>query len=160
MSWTKRELIAQAFGKIGLASYAFDLSAEQLQSALRDLDSMMAYWNSMGIRLGYPSPSTAGGSRLAESAGVSDVVIEAITTNLAMRLAWTLGKTVPAELRVAARQTYDVLLARAVVPIRAQLPSGTPAGAGNRIWRGVDDPFLDEPDVPLDAGPDSELDFK
>ena len=52
MGWTKREYIEQAFEEIGLASYVFDLTPEQLQSALRKLDAMLAEWNAKGLRLG------------------------------------------------------------------------------------------------------------
>ena len=48
MGWTKRQFVAQAFEEIGLASYVFDLTPEQLQSALRRLDTMMAAWNALG----------------------------------------------------------------------------------------------------------------
>jgi hypothetical protein len=54
MGYTKRQFISAAFEEIGLASYVFDLQPEQLQSALRRLDAMMADWNAKGIRLGYP----------------------------------------------------------------------------------------------------------
>ena len=40
MGWTKRQFVTQAFEEIGLASYVFDLTPEQLQSALRRLDAM------------------------------------------------------------------------------------------------------------------------
>lgn len=56
MGWTKRQFVTQAFEEIGLASYVFDLTPEQLDSALRRLDTMIASWNALGIRLGYPLP--------------------------------------------------------------------------------------------------------
>ena len=59
MGYKKRQFISAAFEEIGLASYVFDLQPEQLQSALRRLDAMMADWNAKGIRLGYPAPRTA-----------------------------------------------------------------------------------------------------
>ena len=51
MGWTKRQYIEQAFEEVGLAAYVFDLTPEQLQSALRKLDAMMAEWNAKGLRL-------------------------------------------------------------------------------------------------------------
>jgi hypothetical protein len=57
MGYSKRQFISAAFEEIGLASYVFDLQPEQLQSAMRRLDAMMADWNGKGIRLGYPLPS-------------------------------------------------------------------------------------------------------
>jgi len=58
MSWTKRQFITQAFEEIGLAAYVFDLTAEQLDSALRRMDSMVAGWNANGVRIGYPLPGS------------------------------------------------------------------------------------------------------
>ena len=160
MSWSKQELIVQAFEEIGLASYVFDLSAEQLQSALRKLDAMMAAWNARGLRLGYPVPSTAGGSLLADSSNLKDEANEAVYMNLALKLASTLGKPVSQELKDAAKLGYNTLLSQASVPPEQQFPKDMPAGAGNK-WRNQNRrPFLDDPTEGLDAGPDSDLDFE
>ena len=59
MSWTKRQFINAALEEIGLASYVFDIQPEELESALRRLDAMMADWNAKGIRIGYPLSSIA-----------------------------------------------------------------------------------------------------
>lgn len=154
MSWTKRQLVVQAFEQIGLASYVFDLPAEQLASSLRQLDAMLAVWNARGLRLGYPLPSTAGGSTLDESSNIPDSAIEAVVSNLALRLAPGVGKTVSPELKIVAKQGYDVLLARAAIPPEIQMPVGTPAGAGNKGQTALNDP-----DSNLAAGADSELEF-
>lgn len=156
MGWTKRQLILQAFEAIGLASHTFDLSAEQEQSALRQLDSMMATWNGRGLRLGYPIPSTAGGSRLAEDSEVPDRANEAIYLNLAIRLASGVGRQVSIELKESAKQAYDALLSRSAMPSEMQLPSGVPAGAGHK---NSERPFLDPPEDNLLVGPDGELDL-
>ena len=94
MGWTKRQFIEQAFDEIGLASYAFDLTPEQMQSALRRLDTMIAAWNALGIRLGYPLPSSPQDSDLDEQTNVPDRSNEAIYTNLAIKLAPSYGKQV------------------------------------------------------------------
>ena len=72
MGYTKRQFISAAFEEIGLASYVFDLQPEQLESALRRLDAMMADWNAKGIRLGYPLPSSPQDSSLDEETLVPD----------------------------------------------------------------------------------------
>ncbi|MFA6093973.1 MAG: packaged DNA stabilization gp4 family protein [Elusimicrobiota bacterium] len=158
MGWSKQDLIKRAFGKIGLAPSVFDLSAEQLQDALQDLDAMMAAWNARGIRLGYPLPSTAGGSLPADDSGLPDAANEAVVANLALRLAEDLGKAVSPRLALIAKQGYDTLLARAALPPQMKMPSGMPAGAGQE--RGSGRPFLDPPDDDLEAGPDGVLEFK
>ena len=82
MGWTKRQFVTQAFEEIGLASYVFDLTPEQLQSALRRLDTMIAAWNALGIRLGYPLPSSPQDSDLDEPTLVPDWANEAIITSI------------------------------------------------------------------------------
>lgn len=156
MGWTKRQLIIQAFESIGLASYVFDLSAEQLASALRQLNGMMAAWNAQGIRVGYAASSTPESDAQDDASGLPDSANEAVYQNLAIRLAATVGKTVSIELKVSAKKAYDTLLAKSAAPILQQMPSGMPAGAG---WRSQNRTFLDDPVDPLEAGPDAELDF-
>jgi hypothetical protein len=48
VGYTKRQFVTSAFEEIGLADYVFDLQPEQLEGALRRLDSMMAEWNAAG----------------------------------------------------------------------------------------------------------------
>lgn len=158
MGWTKRQFVYQAFEEIGYASYAYDLEPEQLEAAMRRLDSMMATWNGKGVRLGYPVPSSPELSDLDAETGVPDRANEAIYLNLALRIAPTVGKVVAAETKAAAKMAYNEVLQNAVMPSEMQFPSTMPAGAGNKPWR-YDDPFLQEPDDPLDTGPDGEIDL-
>jgi hypothetical protein len=158
MGWTKRQFVVQAFDEIGLASYVFDLTPEQLESALRRLDSMMAMWNAKGIRLGYPLPSSPSSSDLDTPTNVPDSSNEAIYANLAVRLAPSVGKTVAPETKATAKAAYDLLLSLAAVPPEMQLPSSMPAGAGNKPHQ-LDQPFLSPPTATLDAGGDSVIDF-
>ncbi len=153
MGWSKRDVVVQAFEEIGLSES--DLSAEQLQSGMRKLDAMMAFFNARGIRLGYPIPSTANGGDLADPTNLKDEANEAVYTNLAIRLGSAIGRQVSMELKAIAKQGYDSLLARAALPPEVQLPSGTLAGAGNK-GRVV----LADPTSSIDAGPDSKLEFE
>ena len=92
MSWTKLQLIRQAFSQIGLADYDFDLQPEQLQNALFLLDSMMATWNAKGISLSYPTPTSPENSNTSDESNIPDRANEAVYLNLALRIAPTLGK--------------------------------------------------------------------
>jgi hypothetical protein len=159
MSWTKRQFVAAAFDEIGLASYAFDLTPEQLQSALRRLDALVAAWNALGIRLGYPLPSSTQDSDLDEQTNVPDSSIEALYTNLAIKLAPSYGKQVAIETKVTAKESYNTLLSRAALPMLQQLPSTMPSGAGNKPWRTYDNPFLARPVDPVLAGQDGQIEF-
>lgn len=159
MAWTKRELITQAFDVLGYASYNFDLEPEQLQSALRQMDAMLASWNSRGIRLGYPLASSPSASSLDDDSGVPDAAFEAVYMNLAARIGPTIGKMVPPEAKAAARDSYRELLRRAAMPPQMQMPGTLPSGAGNKPWRDNGDPFLREPKDPETVGGDGPLDF-
>lgn len=158
MSWTKRQIITQAFEEIGLAAYVFDLTPEQLQSALNRLDSMMASWNAKGIRLGYPIPSNPDDSDLDQQTGVPDAANEAIYLNLGIRLAPGFGKTVAIETKASAKSSYDTLLSRVAYPIEQQLPGTMPMGAGNKQWA-LNTTFMPSPTEPLLAGQDGPIEF-
>lgn len=156
MSWTKRQLIKQAYAAIGIASYDFDLSAEQLQDALQALDAFMAMLNGKGVRLAYPLPSGALGSDLDEDSGIPDRAIEAVYLGLAIRLAPMEGKTVSPDTKAAAAQAMVRLMS---LPIpQMQLDAlAVPAGSGNVRWNYGWGPMLDPARDPITAGPDSEL---
>ena len=155
MSYTKRQLVEAAMAEIGLASYAFDLMPEQRELALRRLDSMMAEWNTRGLRLGYPVPDNPADSDIDSDSNLPDAAWEAVITNLALRMAPSYGKQVNVETKVTARHALNTILSRASMPSQMKLPS-MPSGAGNKTY---DDPFTSEPTTDLIAGPDATLDF-
>jgi hypothetical protein len=159
MGYSKRQFISAAFEEIGLASYVFDLQPEQLESALRRLDAMMADWNAKGIRLGYPLPSSPQNSSLDEETLVPDSSYEAIICSLGIRLAPSFGKQVMIETKTTAKQGYDILLQRATFPLEKQLPATTPSGAGNKPWRVADNPYVRPPYFPVNAGPDGPIEY-
>lgn len=159
MGWSKRQYVEQAFTEIGLAGYIFDITPEELNTALRQLDSMMAAWNAKGIRLGWPMPSSPQNSDLDDPTEITDAASEAIYCGLAVRIAPTFGKAVGGQTQFLAKQAYDQLLSLASVPPEKQLPRSMPAGAGNKPWRNNNGPFIFPPADPLLAGPDSEIEF-
>lgn len=138
MSWTKRQLIEQAFNEAGLASYVFDLTPEQLQSALRNLDTMMATWAGKGIDLGYVQPATPGASDIDELTAIPDYATEAVYLNLALRIAPGFGRQLMPDTKTNAKAAYDGVLAVAAMPAEMQMPGGVPLGAGHKstLWYG------------------------
>lgn len=160
MGWTKSDLISQAFESVGLASDVFELSAEQQQKALRTLDAMMAEWNGLGIRLGYPVPSNPGASAPNQDSGIPDYANSAVYLSLGIRLAGTVGKPVSSTHLAAAQRGYNSLLSKAAMPPEMQFPTTLPCGAGQKPWRGDNRPFLLEPEDELEAGPDDEITFE
>ena len=157
MSWTKRQIIQQAFDEIGLAPYVFDLTADQLDSALRRLDSLIAMWDSKGIRLGYPLPSSPQNSDIDAQTNMPDKAIEAAFLQLAIRLAPSYGKNVSQDTKAAAKQSYDALLVTFCTPVEMQIPAGYPKGAGYKPYA-IDDQFTSR-EQPITVGSDSILDF-
>jgi hypothetical protein len=150
--------VTAAFEELGLASYVFDLSPEQLEGALRRLDAMMAQWTGQGIRLSYPLPGSPENSDIDAETSVPDSANEAIVAGLAVRLAPSIGKVVQAETKVTAKAAFDVLASRACQPIEMRLPTSMPSGAGTKPWR-RDQPFLYPTDPGIDAGSDGQIEF-
>ena len=123
MSYTKRQLIDAAMNEIGLASYAFDLLPEQRENALRRLDSMMAEWNTRGLRLGYPVSDNPDDSDIDANSNIPDAAWEAVITNLAIRVAPSYGKQINVATATTARHALNTILARASMPSEMKLPS-------------------------------------
>ncbi len=159
MTWTKRQLISSAFESVGMAGYIFDLTPEQIESALRKMDMMLAAWNAKGIRLGYPIPVSPEDSELSDESGIPDAANEAVVYNLGIRLAADFGKVVGAETKMHAKMAYDTLLARAAYPVPYQFPSTLPAGAGNKSTQQRRRVFVTPPTDTVDAGADVPIDF-
>jgi len=159
MSYSKRQFVEAALEEIGLADYVFDLSPEQLQSAVRRMDSMLAAWNAIGIRIGYPLTSNPDDADLDTITAVPDSANEAIILNLALRLSPSYGKAIALPTSAAARMAYNTLMSRAAMPAEQQFPSTLPVGAGQRSYN-IDFPFFHPPTEPLLAGEDGEIVFE
>jgi hypothetical protein len=153
MTWTKRQIIEQAFSSVGLASYVFDLTAEELQAATRSLDAMMAVWGARGARIGY-NP----GADLDEASGLPDWANEAAYLNLGCRLAAGLGKAVMPEIKQEAARSYRSVLSVTSQPIPMKLDI-MPAGAGNKTFNTPYTRFIINDEQPIAAGLDGDLEF-
>jgi hypothetical protein len=161
MGWTKRDFVLQAFEELGLAPSLYDLTPEQLNSAVKKMDAMIAGWNANGVRINYPLPSSPNNTNLDDDSGVPDFALEAIYLNLALRLAPSYGKTVPQETKVAADMSYSSMVNQALQPTpERQLPQTMPRGQGTKPWRNFNNPYLNRPEDPIDAGSDSTLTFE
>lgn len=159
MAYAKRWYVEKSFSKIGLASYVYDLTADQLQEALDALDSMMATWDSTGIRVGWSIPNADGESSLDDEVNVPYYAREPIFYQLGLRLAPNFGKTLSPEFRQAARDAMVALERQNAQPVAYQFPDTLPSGAGNKPWRTWDNPFLGPPVNELAAGGDGPIDF-
>jgi len=150
---TKRQIVDRAYSAAGLASYAFDLSAEELNQARQSLDGMVASWGIKGQRIGYNAAPD-----LDAVIDVPDWAEEALALNLALRLSGAIGKQVMPQTQVAAREAYSAILSATTRPI-ARMSREVPAGAGNRYHGITGITFIPQSTPPLLAGDDSELEF-
>lgn len=144
MSWTKRQIIEQAFEEIGLASYIFDMTADQFQSALRRLDLMVYSWYQRNIRVGFPLPNNPNDSHIEQQVDTPGTANEAIVLNLAVRLAPSYGKTLAPETKATAKALYEQLLSDAAQPYEMQYERTLPLGAGYKRTERV---FVDTPNL-------------
>lgn len=161
MSWTKRQLIEEAFKEIGLAGYVYDLTPDQLQTALRRMDAMVGGWNANGVRIGYPLVVNPDNSDIDSDSGVPDFALEAIFTNLALRIAPMFGKTISPETRQNADMSYNNMANQVALPtIERQMPQTMPRGQGTKPWRNFNNPFVYAPSKDIQAGSDNNLDFE
>lgn len=161
MGWTKQQIVEQALSEIGKNPAIFNIEPDDMQAALRTLDSMMATWNGKGIRLGYALPSSPSSSELDSESGLPDFAVEAAYLALAIRIAPSYGKTPSAETKLSARTAYASLPNLSAFPPEQQFKSWMPAGAGNKPWREPHYTFLPKPVEPLTAGQqDNQIDLE
>lgn len=131
MGWTKRQVITQAFSELGLASYVYNLTASELQDAMRRLDTMMAIWTARNIVFDpvYPQPATYGAGDLDDDTNATDDALEPMYLHLAIRLGPSYGKTPSPDTRAAAKAGYTALLGQYVLGSQVSLTK-TIKGAG------------------------------
>lgn len=162
MSWTKRQLIDEAFAELALAGYVFNLTPEEKQTAVRRMDTMMATWAAKGIQVGYAFGTTPDATDLDQDSGLPLACVETVYLNLAVRLGAGFGKQVLASTKTAAKDGYDaMLIGQAYSQMREQqLPNTVPLGQGSKGWRTLGSPFASTPDQePLGIGADGGLEF-
>ena len=135
----KRTLIDLAYEDCGLAGYEFERTADEVQSALRKLNALMAEWPWSG--LGYVLPHHGEGDA-AEPSGVDPAFSQAVAMQLALRLASAMGKSLSPEQRAAmSRSRHLAMSSLAGIPAVALQP-GTPRGQGNRRRSALFGPIL------------------
>ena len=160
MSWTKRQIVEEAFAELSLQGYAFDLSAEEQQGAARRLEMMLAQWSGHGVRIGYAFAADQQSIDLDAASGVPLSAIHAVVANLACTQAASYGKTLKAQTVLDAREGFAALLGAAVMPAPSQLPGTLPRGAGSRLPVGMGSTYLTQPDDgPLSIAADGGLTF-
>lgn len=161
MSWTKRLLVNKAYGDLALQGYVFDLTPDEIQDAILSMDSMMALWETQGIRVGYAMTTDPEAADPDQPSGLPDWMNMAVYKNLAIMMAASFGKAVPPSLAVAAKTAYDWVLGLiASNPPLMQYKGNLPQGAGWKQTNYMGGPFVVPPQNVLTTGPDGLLDIE
>ena len=155
MGYTKSDFVYASLNEIGIADYDFDIGSEQTEAVMKRLDAMMALWDSKGIKLGYPMPTSADDSSLTQETNVPDVAWEAIILNLAIRIAPSYGKAVDIGTKILAKQALNTLYSISS-PVPEMQFNSMPKGAGYKS----DGPFTAPPVDTLKDGDSAELDLE
>jgi hypothetical protein len=129
MPWTKEDLIKEAYSELGMADFYYDLDPEQIQSAARKMEAMIAEW---GLRIGYNGSADPNNIDINADSGLPDSANAAVYMNLAVRLARSVGKQIARELKVDAKQAYEDLVVQKIDIPQKQFTSDTFCGAGNQ----------------------------
>lgn len=134
----KREIIELAFEDCGSAGYEFERTPEEVGSALRKLNALMAEWKGQGIDLGYQQPDYGTGLP-TDLSGLPDETIHVVAMYLALRIAPQMGKTLAPEQRAALSRSFLLLQAQYARVPTVRFPRRTQRGAGTYpYW----DPFF------------------
>lgn len=131
---TKQTIINMAYEQASLSGYEFDHTPEEVISALRQLDAMMAQWASESIDLSYNFPPVFGEGDPADTSGIPDFAIMPAAISLALLIAPGIGKTMSSEARTTLIKGMTAIrAATATIPTRL-LQRGTPRGQGQKPW--------------------------
>lgn len=162
MAWTRRNYITKAFSKLGMASYVYDLTTDQLNDAAKDLDAMIAGFNANGIRIGWPMSSDPDNIDLDVDTNSPDYAHEAIYLGLAIRISSDYGKQLSPLNAQLADSAYSNLLNQTLFKTpEMQFPNTMPKGAGSKPWRYQNgNPFVRPPSGSIEAGSDNKLIFE
>lgn len=140
---SKLTIIKMAFEEAGLPGYTFDHTPEEVSSALRKLDGMMADWESQSLYLNYNFPSAFGEGDPDEASGIPDFAVATAAMALAVRIAPGIGKTMGADAKRNLNAGMIQLRAKVATIPERKLQRRTPRGAGGKPWS-VWYPFIHE----------------
>lgn len=147
---TKLAIVQKALGKIGLASYVFDPSPEQLQAALEQMELLATEMDGIGIRKGYNL-----GTDISAESGLPDTAVNPFAILLAVELAPDYGKQIAPSLQASVLRARNALMVTNNVIPRMVYPGTLPIGVGNR--QDVRQAAYFQDCDPLTTGVDGEL---
>lgn len=144
MSYTKRQIIKDAFEEIGLGAYAYTLQPEDWQTALRRLSTLLASWRGYGAITDFPSTDTPSDDDLDADSEVPVDALRGVVCGLAVDLASGYGKQVSPTTMTAAEGGRKLMIAKnTFVPQKLADRGAVPAGAGHKYENRINLPEHD-----------------
>ena len=132
---TKGEIVENAFTEIGMASYVYQLQAEDIAFGLQLLEYVILFLDSEGIELNWPLADDPFKVDPQEQVNLPPYSISGVTAQLAIDLCSGYGKSPnPATVMRAARG-FNSMISVGAMPGRIALNHAVPLGSGNKYWR-------------------------
>lgn len=147
MSWTKGQIVEDAYNELAIAGWVYDLDESERQWGGQRLDLLLADWDARGIHLGYALAATPDAVDLDADSGIPIGAIRGVVLNLAKSLASGKGKALPPQTLADARQALDAIRGKAFAPREQQLPNTLQRGQGSKHWRTLNRPYMPRPDT-------------
>lgn len=150
-----------AYEELARASYVFDITPEEIQSALLRMDSMMATWENFGIRVGYAMTLDPLNADPDQDSGLPQFANMGVFLNLAINIGASIGKALPQSTIALAKQGFDGMQNWCLSnPPQMQYKGNLPIGAGWKRRDAQGGPFVCPPQDLLTTGPDGLLTFE
>ena len=135
MTWSKREIIKDAFEEIGLGAQAYDIQPEDYQTALRRLNAHVSEWSGSGAQTGFAGNNTPSEGELDRDSNLPPDAVRGVICGLACDIAPGFGKQVSRKTMTAAANGRNLMLRKAAadsIPKKAKNNLSVPAGAGHK----------------------------
>ena len=124
---TASTVILDALQLIVVQASEAPIEADEAQTALRQMNRMMARFDAEGISLGYTSVTSLG-----DTVTVADGALDGVVYNLAIALAPYYEVPVSLEIAKVARDGKEAMRALSFRLDPVQLPGNLPVGSGNQ----------------------------
>lgn len=124
----KRDIVEMAFEFCGSAGYEFERTPEEIASALRELDTMMAEWPWSELDYNF---SEYGAGLPTDLSGLPNDAIGAASKMLGLRIAPSMGKSLSPAVAAPLTMAYNLVCSKyGGSPPQARIPALTVRGSG------------------------------
>lgn len=129
MTITAIDIINRALSKLGVKRAGVELTEEEINDSIDELNDMMLEIDATGVKLGYTIVSDK-----TDVITAPDWAYGAIRSNLAVRMAHDFDIAITPALAQQAEASWEAVLQRVVEVGPVQFPDIMPIGSGNEYW--------------------------